>query len=133
MSAVVITHPGRPRKLALLWIAPMQAASLFTVWAITAGGEILRSWLLTATMCLMTLPLLVGLEGTLLAMMLFEPLRGLLRRGQYLIVDYTAQDPIHLLTPIVTFIALIALLRKERRSEERRVGKECRSRRSACQ
>ena len=92
----------------------MQAASLFTVWAITAGGEILRSWLLTATMCLMTLPLLVGLEGTLLAMMLFEPLRGLLRRGQYLIVDYTAQDPIHLLTPIVTFIALVALLRKER-------------------
>src|SRR5438067_2088037 len=87
MSAVVITHPGRPRKLAILWIAPLQAASLFTVWAITAGGEILRSWLLTATMCLMTLPLLVGLEGTLLAMMLFEPLRGLLRRGQYLIVN----------------------------------------------
>jgi len=114
MSAVVITHPGRPRKLAILWIAPLQAASLFTVWAITAGGEILRSWLLTATMCLMTLPLLVGLEGTLLAMMLFEPLRGLLRRGQYLIVDYTAQDPIHLLTPIVTFIALVALLRKEK-------------------
>jgi hypothetical protein len=116
MSAIVDIHPGRPRKLAILWIAPLQAASLFTVWAIAAGGEILRSWLLTATMCLMTLPLLVGLEGSLLAMMLFEPLRGLLRRAQYLIVGYSAQDPIHLLTPVVTFIALIVLLRKERLS-----------------
>jgi hypothetical protein len=114
MSAVITTHPGRPRKLAILWIAPLQAASLFTVWAIAAGGEILRSWLLTAAMCLMTLPLLVGLEGTLLAMMLFEPARGVLRRAQYLIVDYSAQDPIHLLTPIVTFIALVALVRRER-------------------
>lgn len=64
----------------------------------------------------MTIPLLVGLEGTLFAMMVFEPARGLLRRAQYLIVDYTAQDPIHLLTPIVTFIAMVALLRKERLS-----------------
>ena len=114
MSAVLTAHPGRPRKLAILWIAPLQAAGLFTVWAITAGGEILRSWLMTATMCLMTLPLLIGLEGTLLAMMLFEPFRGILRRAQYLIVDYSAQDPIHVVTPVVTFIALIALLRKER-------------------
>ena len=114
MSTVFTRHPARPRKLALLWIAPLQAASLFTVWAITAGGEILRSWLLTAAICVMTLPLLMGLEGTLVAIMLFEPFRGLLRRAQYLIVPYTTQDPIHLVTPIVTIVAMTALLRKER-------------------
>ena len=114
MSAVVTPHPVKPRRLALLWIAPLQAASLFTVWAITAGGEVLRSWLLMVIVCLMTMPLLVGLEGTLLAMMLFEPARGILRRAQYLIVGYSAQDPIHLLTPAVTLIAFAVLLRKER-------------------
>ena len=62
----------------------------------------------------MTLPLLVSLEATLVAMMLFEPFRGVLRRAQYLIVDYSGEDPIHLLTPIVTLIAITALLRKER-------------------
>ena len=62
----------------------------------------------------MTLPLLVSLEGPLVAMMLFEPFRGLLRRAKYLLVDYSTEDPIHLLTPIVTFIAMAALLRKER-------------------
>jgi O-Antigen ligase len=95
-------------------MAPLQAASVFTVWAITAGGEILRSWLLTAVLCTMSLPLLLGLEGSLLAMMLFEPVRGLLRRAQYLIVPYSTQDPIHVLTPVVTFMAMIVLLRKER-------------------
>src|SRR4051812_20244554 len=95
-------------------MAPLQAASLFTVWAITAGGEILRSWLLAAMLCLMSLPLLLGLEGSLLAMMLFEPVRGILRRAQYLIVPYSTLDPIHLLTPIVTFAALVTLLRQQR-------------------
>jgi len=47
-------------------------------------------------------------------MMLFEPFRGLLRRAQYLIVDYTTQEPIHLLTPIVTMMAMVVLIRKER-------------------
>jgi hypothetical protein len=98
----------------LLWLAPIQAASFFTVWAISAGGQTLRAWILTALLWLMTLPLFVSLEGTLLAMMLFEPFRGLLRRAQYLIVDYTSQDPIHLVTPIVTVLAMAALMRKER-------------------
>jgi O-antigen ligase/polysaccharide polymerase Wzy-like membrane protein len=93
---------------------PLQAASLFTVWAIGAGGETLRAWMLTALLWLMTLPLLVSLEATLVAMMLFEPFRGLLRRAQYLLVNYTTQDPIHLLTPVVTFVAMAALMRNER-------------------
>lgn len=114
LSATTYQQRLRPRKLTLLWLAPIQAASLFTVWAISAGGQTLRAWILTALLWLMTLPLLVSLEGTLVAMMLFEPFRGLLRRAQYLIVDYSGADPIHLLTPIVTLIAMAALLRKER-------------------
>jgi len=97
-----------------LWLVPVQAASLFTVWAITAGGQTLRAWILTALLWLMTLPLFVSLESTLVAMMLFEPVRGLLRRAQYLVVDYAGQDPIHLLTPLVTLMAFAMLLRSQR-------------------
>ncbi len=114
MSAVVYEKEITPRKFKLLWLAPVQAASAFTVWAIAAGGQGLRAWLLTALVWLMTAPLLVSLEASLIAMMLFEPFRGLLRRAEYLLVDYTTQDPIHLLTPIVTVFAMAVLMRKER-------------------
>jgi len=93
---------------------PVQAASVFSVWAISTGGETLRAWLLAAMLWLMTMPLLVSLEASLVAMMLFEPFRGLLRRAQYLIVNYSGEDPIHLLTPVVTLIALSVVLRKQR-------------------
>ena len=114
MSAVVYEKEITPRRLKLLWLAPVQAASAFTVWAIAAGGQGLRAWLLTALVWLMTAPLLVSLEASLIAMMLFEPFRGILRRAEYLLVDYSSQDPIHLLTPIVTVFALATVLRKER-------------------
>jgi hypothetical protein len=114
LSATVYQPQLRPRKLTLLWLAPIQAASLFTVWAISAGGQTLRAWILTAMLWLMTLPLLVSLESTLVALMIFEPFRGFLRRAQYLLVEYSTQDPIHLLTPIVTFFAMVSLLRRER-------------------
>ena len=89
----------------------MQAAAAFTILAVATGGQVLRTWLLTAVVWMMAMPLFVGLEGGLVAMMLFEPLRGLLRRAQYLFVDYASQDPIHLLTPIVTLLALVLLVR----------------------
>lgn len=92
----------------------MQAASAFTVWAITSGGETLRAWILAAMFWLMTLPLLAGIEGALVAMMVFEPLRGILRRAQYLFVNYTTEDPIHLITPVVTLLALIVVFQKQR-------------------
>jgi hypothetical protein len=95
-------------------MAPLQAASAFTIWAISSGGQTLRAWILTALLWLMTLPLLAGIEGTLVAMMVFEPLRGLLRRAQYLFVDYTTTDPIHLITPVVTLFALIVVFQKQR-------------------
>lgn len=114
MSATIYQQQQvRPRRLTILWLAPLQAASVFTVWAISAGGQTLRAWILTALFWLMTLPVLVSVESTLVAMMLFEPFRGLLRRAQYLIVDYTTQEPIHLLTPIVTMMAMSVLIRKE--------------------
>jgi len=95
-------------------MVPVQAASAFTVWAISSGGETLRAWILTALLWLMTLPLLAGIEGALVAMMVFEPLRGLLRRAQYLFVNYTTEDPIHLLTPVVTLLAVIVVFQKQR-------------------
>jgi hypothetical protein len=114
MSAAVYEKGIAPRKLKLLWLAPAQAASALTVWAIAAGGQGLRAWLLSALLSVLTLPLLVSLEATLVALMLFEPFRGLLRRAQYLLVEYSNQDPIHLLTPVVTVMAMAVLLRRER-------------------
>jgi hypothetical protein len=114
MSSIVYPQPRPARRSIWIWFAPVQAAVAFTVLAIAAGGQVLRAWLLTAVVWMMAMPLLVGLEGGLVAMMLFEPLRGLLRRAQYLFVDYGSQDPIHLLTPIVTLLAFVLLVRSRR-------------------
>jgi hypothetical protein len=102
------------RRTLPLWLLPVQAVSVFTALAIAAGGNMLRGWLLAALVWLMSLPLLVSLEASLVAMMFFEPLRGIIRRGQYLFIEYTSQDPIHVLTPVVTIFALVSLLRSRR-------------------
>lgn len=111
MSSTVSQESLSPRRSPLLWVLPVTAASVFTVWAITSGGQALRTWLLGALLWLMALPLLVSLEAGLLAMMIFEPLRGLLRRAQYLFVDYAATDPIHVLSPLVTLLAVALVLK----------------------
>lgn len=116
MSAAVYDLEVPPRRSTHLWLIPGLIASGFTVWAITSGVQALRTWLLSALVFLMTLPLLVSLEASLVAMMFFEPLRGILRRAQYLFVEYSSQDPIHVLTPIVTILALVSLLRTKRLS-----------------
>ena len=113
MSAV-LKQPVTYRRHLPVWLVPAQAAAVFTVLAATAGGQMLRGWLLTALTWVIALPLLVSLEAGLIAMMLFEPLRGIIRRAQYLFIDYSSQDPIHVLTPIVTLFALTALLRTQR-------------------
>src|SRR6185295_11373552 len=83
-------------------------------WAINTGGEAFR-WLgLAGLTSALALPLLVSLEAGLLAMMIFEPLRGLLRRAQYLFLNYTQSDPIHLVTPLITILALVALVQRRR-------------------
>ena len=113
MSAV-IEQPRLAQRSSLLWFLPLQAASTLTVLAIGAGGQVLRGWFLAALTWLLALPLLVGLEAGLIAMILFEPFRGLIRRGQYLFVEYTSQDPIHVVTPIVTIFAVAAIVKSHR-------------------
>jgi preprotein translocase subunit SecG len=114
MSVMVDTEDVPVARSRWIWLIPLQGAVGFTILAVAAGGQVLRTWLLTAAVWLMTIPLFLGLEAGLIAMMLFEPVRGIARRAQYLFVDYAAQDPIHLLTPIVTLVAFILLLRSRR-------------------
>ena len=113
MSAV-LSSPSIRRWSIPLWVLPVQAAAAFTIAAIAIGGQTLRAWFLAALTWVMALPLLVSIEAGLVAMMLFEPLRGIIRRGQYIFIEYTSQDPIHVLTPIVTILALVSLLRTHR-------------------
>lgn len=102
------------RRSPIVWLAPVQAIGAFTVVAAVSGGQILRAWILAAFIAVMTLPLMISLEGGLMAIVLFEPFRGLLRRAQYLIVDYSQSDPIHLLTPLVTMLAFGRLISSHR-------------------
>src|SRR2546426_10036510 len=99
MSANVYPEITVSRRSPLVWLAPIQAVCAFTVLAVIGGGQILRGWILGALFFLMAFPLMVSLEAGLLAMILFEPFRGVTRRLQYLIVDYAQFDPIHVLTP----------------------------------
>ncbi len=46
--------------------------------------------------------------------MLFEPLRGFLRRAQYLFLPYSQTDPIHIVTPLVTLMAFAMLLQRRK-------------------
>ena len=114
MSANVYPEIRVSRRSPIVWLAPIQAVAAFTVLAVIGGGQILRGWILGALFFLMAFPLMVSLEAGLVAMILFEPFRGLIRRAQYLIVDYSQFDPIHVLTPLVTLIALGMILQRQR-------------------
>jgi len=81
-------------------------------WAISAGAQALRGLIYGGFVWAMALPLFVSLEAGLIAMMLFEPFRGFLRRAQYLFLNYSDNDPIHVLTPIVTLLAFGMLLQR---------------------
>lgn len=115
-SQLVVERPFRrskPGRVAL-WPLAIFPLSGFVAWAINTGGEALR-WLgLGGLTSLMLIPLIVSLEAGMIAMLVFEPLRGFLRRAQYLFLPYTATDPIHTLTPLVTVVALAMLLRRQR-------------------
>src|ERR1041385_411279 len=92
------------RRSPIIWLAPVQAVCAFTVLAIIGAGQILRGWILAALFFLMAAPLALGVEAGLVAMIVFEPFRGLIRRAEYLIVDYSQFDPIHILTPMVALM-----------------------------
>jgi hypothetical protein len=105
----------RPRKTRrgsspLLWLIPSQAIAAFTAYGIAAGDQALRALLLGGMLSAMLIPLLVSLEAGLAAMIIFEPFRGLLRRAQYIFVPYSQNEPIHILTPIVTILAFLLVL-----------------------
>jgi hypothetical protein len=114
MSANVYPEVTVSRRSPVVWLAPLQAAAAFTVLAVIGGGQILRGWILGALLFLMAFPLTLSLEAGLVAMIVFEPFRGFIRRAQYVFVDYSQLDPIHLLTPLVTLMALGRLLQRYR-------------------
>jgi len=118
MSSQVLTERpidvSTPRSPLKLWPVVTLPLSALAVWALNAGGEALR-WLgLGALAWSLALPLLVSLEAGLLAMMLFEPLRGFLRRAQYLFLPYSQTDPIHIVTPLITLMAFAMLLQRRK-------------------
>ena len=114
MSSRILVQDSRPRGPARLWPLVTLPLSALAVWAVNAGGEALR-WLgLGALAWSLALPLVVSLEAGLFAMMLFEPLRGFLRRAQYLFLPYSQTDPIHLITPLITLMAFAMLLQRRK-------------------
>lgn len=115
MSSVLINrqHAGNtPRGQLKLWPLVTFPLSALAAWAINAGGEALRWVGLGAIFWSLAVPLLVSLEAGLFAMMLFEPLRGFLRRAQYLFLPYSQTDPIHVVTPLVTMLALAMVVQR---------------------
>ena len=117
MSSQILEEPvghNTTRSPLKLWPVVTFPISALAVWAVNAGGEALR-WLgLGAVAWSLALPLLISLEAGLFAMMLFEPLRGFLRRAQYLFLPYTATDPIHVVTPLITLMAFGMLLQRRK-------------------
>jgi hypothetical protein len=118
MSSHVLTDQplpqNRTRRQLKLWPLVTLPFSALAVWAVNAGGEALRWIGLGALAWSLALPLLVSLEAGMFAMMLFEPLRGFLRRAQYLFLPYSSTDPIHVVTPLITLMAFAMLLQRSK-------------------
>lgn len=111
MSSRVQTPAGAsPRRLSLAILSVMAGLSAVLVRAILSGGQALRGVLLAGVAMCLSLPFLSSLEAGLRALTLFEPLRGLVRRAQYIFISYESADPIHLLSPLVTALAFVMLL-----------------------
>jgi hypothetical protein len=114
MSSHVLTERSATRRSAILLPLVTLPFSAVVVWAVNTGGEALRWLALGGLASSMSLTLLISLEAGLFSMMLFEPLRGFLRRAQYLLVPYSQAEPIHLVTPLVTILALVLLVQRRR-------------------
>ncbi|HEV7745537.1 MAG TPA: O-antigen ligase family protein [Pyrinomonadaceae bacterium] len=114
MSSQVLIRQSPTRRQLKLWPLVTLPLSALAAWAVNAGGEALRWVGLGAIAWSLALPLLVSLEAGLFAMMLFEPLRGFLRRAQYLFLPYSSTDPIHVVTPLITLMAFAMLLQRQK-------------------
>ena len=118
MSAHVLTERSieqpAPRRPLKLWPVVTLPLSALAVWAVSAGGEALR-WLGLGTIAWsLALPMLISLEAGMFAIMLFEPLRGFLRRAQYLFLPYSQTDPIHIVTPLIIAMGFAMLLQRRK-------------------
>lgn len=98
----------------VIWIGLTQLFAIAGSWAVVSGGNFLRMFTLGSITLALIIPLMISLEAGLIAMVVFEPFRGLLRRAQYLIVGYSQNEPIHLITPIVTSLGILIILAKEK-------------------
>lgn len=105
------TRTRATQPAAVRWL-PVGVLSGAASWAATLGGEALRGVALGGLLWGLTGAFFVSLEAGLLGLLVFEPLRGILRRAQYLLVDYTPTDPIHLVSPVVVCVAFLLLLRR---------------------
>ena len=98
------------RSSPLKWFIPTQLIAVFTAYSIAVGEQILRVFFFGVMGLSMLIPLMISLEAGLTAMMIFEPFRGLLRRAQYIFLPYSQNEPIHLLTPIITILAFFIVM-----------------------
>src|ERR1700730_12127872 len=118
MSSHVLTErPNElraPRRPATLWPAVTLPLCAVIVWAVNSGGEALRWLTLGGLASAMTLALFISLEAGLIAMMLFEPLRGVLSRAEYLFRHYSEGNFGSLVAPRVTILAFAMLLQRRR-------------------
>src|SRR5688572_23876435 len=114
MSSQALLQASAPRRPLKLWPLVTLPLSALAAWAVNAGGEALR-WLGLGTIAgTLALALFASLEAGLFAMMLFEPLRGFLRRAQYLFLPYSQTDPIHVVTPLITLMAFVMLVQSRK-------------------
>lgn len=115
----MINTQAQPQKRvwlnsSILWLGLVQAITAVGVWAAASGGQIFRAFALGSVTITMLSALIVSFEAGLAAMIIFEPFRGFLRRVQYLIVPYSTTEPIHLITPLITFFAFALLLTRHK-------------------
>lgn len=98
----------------IVWFGATQVLTVFGAWAAAASDNIFRLFALGSVTGAMLVSLIISFEAGLTAMIFFEPFRGFLRRLQYLIVPYSQSEPIHLITPAVTFVAFLMLLQRQK-------------------
>ena len=91
-----------------------QLFAILGSWAIVVGGGTLRYFALGSITTVLLVPLVISLEAGMLAMAIFEPFRGVLRRGQYLLVEYSQFEPIHLITPTIAILAFVIVIARRR-------------------
>ncbi|HEX8286909.1 MAG TPA: hypothetical protein VF556_02880 [Pyrinomonadaceae bacterium] len=110
-STVQLQKMRRAKKRpAFVWLIPTQLMALATAAGAAAGENLLRLVLLGGMLSTMLVPLMISLEAGLMAIMIFEPFRGFLRRAQYILVPYSQTEPIHMLVPIATICAFLIVL-----------------------